>query len=167
MPLDYPGEEPSRAEPRYSNRQIEAIEAYLASFGGPGIPEVDPSSGSLSEGQRLFAASCAGCHAITAAGGVATGASAPPLTESTPVQVAQAVRIGPYLMPRFNRRLLDRGEVNSLARYVDYVQDPDDAGGWGIGHIGPVPEGMVAWLLAGAALLLLVWTIGERQRSRS
>jgi ubiquinol-cytochrome c reductase cytochrome c subunit len=165
MPLSYPGEEPSRAEPRYSNRQIEAIVAYVGSFGGPAIPRVDPRGGSLSEGMHLFASSCAGCHAITAAGGVATGASAPPLAKSTPTQIGEAVRIGPYLMPRFNRRLIDSGQVNSLARYVDYTQSPDDAGGWGIGHIGPVPEGMVAWLLAAAALLLIARLIGERRKA--
>ncbi|OLE36789.1 MAG: hypothetical protein AUG48_06165, partial [Actinobacteria bacterium 13_1_20CM_3_68_9] len=167
MPLSYPGEEPSRAEPRYSNRQIEAIVAYVGSFGGPAIPRVDPERGSLSDGMHLFASNCAGCHAITAAGGVATGASAPPLAKSTPTQIGEAVRLGPYLMPRFNRRLIDSGQVDSLARYVDYTQSPDDAGGWGIGHIGPVPEGMVAWLLAAAALLLIAWLIGERRKAGS
>jgi ubiquinol-cytochrome c reductase cytochrome c subunit len=51
--------------------------------------------------------------------------------------------------------------VDSIARYVQTTQHPDDAGGWGIGHIGPVPEGMVAWLLAGAALLIVARLIGE------
>jgi ubiquinol-cytochrome c reductase cytochrome c subunit len=35
-------------------------------------------------------------------------------------------------------------------------------GGWGIGNIGPVPEGMVAWLLALATLLVVARLIGER-----
>ena len=165
MPLSYPGEEPSRAEPRYSNRQIEAIVAYVASLGGPPVPRVDPRRGSLSDGQRLFTSSCAGCHSVTAVGGVATGASAPPLDRATATQVGEAVRIGPYLMPRFNRKLIGSRDVDSLARYIDYTQDPDDAGGWGIGHIGPVPEGMVAWLLAAAALLLIARLIGERRKA--
>jgi ubiquinol-cytochrome c reductase cytochrome c subunit len=45
---------------------------------------------------------------------------------------------------------------------VNYTRDPEDRGGWGIGHIGPIPEGMVAWLLAGGALLLAIRLIGER-----
>ena len=40
---------------------------------------------------------------------------------------------------------------------------PDDRGGWGIGHIGPIPEGMVAWFLAIASLLLVARLIGERE----
>jgi ubiquinol-cytochrome c reductase cytochrome c subunit len=166
MPLSYPSEEPMRATPRYTNRQTEALVAYVASFGGPPIPAVHPDRGSLSEGQQLFAAHCAGCHSITAQGGVATGAAAPSLNDATSTQVAEALRTGPYLMPRFNRELIDRRGVDSIARYVADVQDPDDAGGWGIGHIGPVPEGMVAWLLAAAALLLTAWLIGESRRER-
>jgi ubiquinol-cytochrome c reductase cytochrome c subunit len=48
---------------------------------------------------------------------------------------------------------------------VQYADNPHDPGGWGIGHIGPVPEGMVSWLLAGAALVLTIRLIGERMPS--
>jgi ubiquinol-cytochrome c reductase cytochrome c subunit len=41
----------------------------------------------------------------------------------------------------------------------------DNAGGWGIGNIGPVPEGLVAWLLAGTALLIVVRLLGERNEA--
>jgi ubiquinol-cytochrome c reductase cytochrome c subunit len=164
MPLSYPGEEPLRSEPRYDQRQIDALVAYVASFGGPPIPDVNPEGASLRRGQELFTSNCAGCHAITGAGGVATGAAAPPLWEATPTQVAEAVRTGPYLMPPFGPKDIDSADLDAIAAYVDYAQHPDDAGGWSIGRIGPVPEGMVAWLLAGAALLLIAWIIGERRR---
>lgn len=167
MPLSSPGEQPARSEPRYTDAQIRALVAYVGSFGGPPIPTVRPERGTLTRGQQLFASYCAGCHAISGAGGIATGASAPPLTQATPTQVAEALRTGPFLMPRFNARLIDRHDVDSIARYVQETQNPDDAGGWGIGHIGPVPEGMVAWLLAGAALLVVARLIGERRREDS
>jgi ubiquinol-cytochrome c reductase cytochrome c subunit len=164
MPLSYPGEEPLRSKPRYDDREIDALVAYIASFGGPPIPQVNPEGASLSKGQELFTTNCAGCHAISGAGGVATGAAAPPLWEATSTQVAEAVRTGPYLMPRFGPKDIDRADLDALAAYVDYAQNPDDAGGWSIGRIGPVPEGMVAWLLAGAALLLVARIIGERRK---
>lgn len=164
MPLSYPGEEPLRSKPRYSDEQIAALVGYVGSFGGPAVPDLEPDSSELSKGQQLFTSNCAGCHAISGAGGVATGAAAPPLWDATPTQVAEAVRIGPFLMPRFGREDLDPSDLDALAAYVDYTKNPDNAGGWSIGRIGPVPEGMVAWLLAGVALLLVARIIGEPRK---
>jgi ubiquinol-cytochrome c reductase cytochrome c subunit len=168
MPLDQVGEQPLRGEPRYDDRQIRALDAYVGSLGdGPGIPVVDPDRGSVSHGMQLFAESCAGCHAISGKGGVAIGAYAPPLGEATPTEVGEAVRVGPYVMPRFSEEQLDRHDLDSIARYVELTNEPDDAGGFGIGHIGPVPEGLVAWLAAIAALLLVARLIGERDEGGS
>ena len=164
MPLDVPtGEQPLRSEPAYDGRDIRALVAYIGSLGGPAVPEVHPEQGNLSEGQHAFTTYCAGCHQIMGEGGVVTGAVPPDLKEATPTQVAEAVRIGPYLMPAFDSRQIDERMLNSIALYVqEVVQRPPDHGGWGIGHIGPIPEGMIAWLLAGSALLLVARMIGER-----
>lgn len=163
MPLGQVGDQPLRTKPSFNPREIAALVAYVGSLGnGPAIPVVRPTKGSISNGMELFSESCAGCHAISGAGGVAIGAFAPALNEATPTQVGEAIRVGPYLMPRFSERQLDAGEVDSIARYVQLTQNPDDAGGFGLGHIGPVPEGAVAWLAAIAALLLIARLIGER-----
>ncbi|HEX3734413.1 MAG TPA: c-type cytochrome [Solirubrobacterales bacterium] len=163
MPLDQVGEEPLRGKPRYSEAQIRALDAYVGSLGpGPAIPVIRPQRGSLGEGMRLYGESCSGCHGIGGKGGVAIGAYAPPLGEATPTEVGEAIRVGPYVMPRFSEAQLDQADLDSIARYVQLTQDPDDAGGFGIGHIGPVPEGLVAWLAAIAALLLIARLIGER-----
>jgi ubiquinol-cytochrome c reductase cytochrome c subunit len=164
MPLDVPtGEQPLRGKRAYSERDIRALVAYIGSLGGPGVPKVQPEEGNLSEGQHAFTTYCAGCHQIMGEGGVVTGAVPPDLKEATPTEVAEAVRIGPYVMPAFSRRQIDEHTLDSIALYVQQVvQHPPDRGGWGIGHIGPIPEGMVAWLLAGSALLLVARIIGER-----
>jgi ubiquinol-cytochrome c reductase cytochrome c subunit len=162
MPLPSPRSQPLRTSPAFSQAQIEALVAYVASFGGPPIPTVDPRAGSLSDGQRLFGLDCAGCHTIQGQGGIVTGAIVPSLNQATPTQVAQAIRIGPYVMPRFGPGELSAGQIDSIARYVQSIQHPEDRGGWGIGRIGPIPEGMVAWLLAAAALLLIARLLGER-----
>jgi ubiquinol-cytochrome c reductase cytochrome c subunit len=162
MPLPSPKAQPLRTSPAFSQSKIKALVAYVASFGGPGIPTVVPRRGSLAEGQRLFALNCAGCHTIQGQGGIVTGAIVPSLNESTPTQIGQAIRIGPYVMPRFSEGQLSPAEVNSLARYIQSIQHPDNLGGWGIGRIGPIPEGMVAWLLAAVALLLIARLLGER-----
>jgi ubiquinol-cytochrome c reductase cytochrome c subunit len=163
MPLDQVGDEPLRGEPRYSDTEIRALDAYVGSLGeGPAIPRVEPGKGSVRQGMEMFTDSCAGCHGIGAKGGVAIGGYAPPLGEATPTQVGEAIRVGPYVMPRFSAAQITPAEVNSIARYVELTKSPEDAGGFGIGHIGPVPEGLVAWLAALAALLLVARLVGER-----
>jgi quinol---cytochrome-c reductase cytochrome c subunit len=162
MPLSSPRAQPQRNKPALPQQQIRALVSYVASFGGPAIPVVRPQRGSLPDGQRLFSLDCAGCHTIQGQGGIVTGAIVPSLNQATPTQVAQAIRIGPYVMPRFGEGELSDGQIDSIARYVQSFQTPDDRGGWGIGRIGPIPEGMVAWLLAAASLLLIARLIGER-----
>jgi ubiquinol-cytochrome c reductase cytochrome c subunit len=162
MPLSSPRVQPLRTHPAFPERQIAALVAYVASFGGPAIPTVHPRQGSLSDGRRLFSLDCAGCHTIQGQGGIVTGAIVPSLGQSTPTQIGQAIRIGPYVMPRFGPGELSATEIDSIARYIQSTQHPEDRGGWGIGRIGPIPEGMVAWLLAAAALLLIARVLGER-----
>jgi ubiquinol-cytochrome c reductase cytochrome c subunit len=162
MPLSHPDVEPQRTQPAYTAAARRALTAYVGSLGGPGIPAVNPAAGDVKAGFEAFAEHCAGCHAITARGGVAPPGTAPALQQATAVQIAEAVRVGPYLMPKFSERQIDRHELDSIAAYVLSTKHLPDKGGWGIGNIGPIPEGMVAWLLAGTALLIVARLIGER-----
>jgi quinol---cytochrome-c reductase cytochrome c subunit len=163
MPLDDPGRQPLRGDPAYDRADIDALVAYIASLGpGPAIPEVDPARGDLAEGQRAFTANCAGCHQIVGRGGVLTGGFSPSLQDATASQIGEAVRVGPYLMPPFDEHRIDAHTLDSIARYLQYARHPDDRGGWGIFEIGPVPEGMVAWLLGTLVLLIAVRLLGER-----
>jgi ubiquinol-cytochrome c reductase cytochrome c subunit len=162
MPLADPDDEPIRARPAYPRADREALVAYVGSLGGPAVPAVRPARGNLREGVTVFTEHCAGCHQVVARGGIVTGAAVPALQRATPREIAEAVRVGPYLMPRFSSRQISDSELDSIVRYVRSTRHPPDRGGWGVGHIGPIPEGMVAWLLAGAALLLVARLIGER-----
>jgi quinol---cytochrome-c reductase cytochrome c subunit len=162
MPLADPTDEPERTQPAYARADIDALVAFVGSFGGPGVPRVDPARGSLATGMEKFTEHCAGCHQIVGRGGIVTGAAVPALDDTTPTQLAEAVRVGPYLMPRFSERQLDQATLNSIARYVQSIRHPPNRGGWGIGNLGPVPEGMVTWLLAMAVLLGVTRLIGER-----
>jgi quinol---cytochrome-c reductase cytochrome c subunit len=162
MPLEKPREEPQRAAPLYRRGQIDAIIAYVSTFGGPPAPAVDPSSGDLALGLHEFTLHCAGCHQVVARGGLTLGAVVPDLQQATGQQVAEAVRMGPYLMPHFDSTQIDQHQLDSLARYVLWTRHPNNKGGWGIDNIGPIPEGIVAWFIALAALVIVARLIGER-----
>lgn len=162
MPLAATTDQPLRADPAYSREEIDALVAYIGSLGGPALPEVHPERGDVRLGLSLFTENCAGCHHMSGAGGVVTKAVIPKLWEATPLQVAEAIRTGPYVMPEFGPEQIDQHELDSLVRYVELTKRPDDRGGWALGHVGPVPEGLIAWLLAGGALVLVARLIGRR-----
>jgi ubiquinol-cytochrome c reductase cytochrome c subunit len=165
MPLRRPGEQPKRSPPSFDARETQALIDYIAGLApGPPIPKVAPEQGNLAQGQRLFTEHCAGCHQMVAQGGVVTGARVPPLQDATPVQIAEAVRTGPYLMPRFSPRQINRRELDSIIAYVLGTRHPTDRGGWGIGNVGPVPEGVVTWLIAAVVLVAVCRIIGTRVR---
>jgi ubiquinol-cytochrome c reductase cytochrome c subunit len=169
MPLEHVGDQPRRRDPLpLSDDQIRALTAYVAGLApGPAIPRPDPSRGNLSEGQSLFTEHCAGCHQIMIQGGYVTDAVAWPLDKATPTQIAEAVRIGPYIMPSFPKTQISDDQLNSIIRYVQYAKDPHDYGGWGIGNLGPIPEGLVAWFFGGVVLVLTCIVIGKRLKGGS
>ena len=166
MPLADPDDQPTRSRPSFSDREIRALVDYVAGLGGgPPIPQARPEAGSLAEGRTLFAEHCAGCHQIVGRGGVVTGARVPPLEDATATQIAEAVRTGPYLMPRFSETDISDAELDSIVRYVEYSKHPVDRGGWGIGNLGPVPEGMVTWMIGALLLVASCIAIGQRLRT--
>jgi quinol---cytochrome-c reductase cytochrome c subunit len=164
MPLADPKDQPLRAEPQFGRRDIAALVDYVGSFGGPPIPRVAPGAGEIARGKEAFTEHCAGCHQVVARGGTVTGALVPSIDGVPPRQLGEAVRIGPYLMPPFDPKAIPAARLDDIAAYVRFTARPDDRGGWGIGNIGPIPEGMVAWLAAAIVLVGVVRLLGERAR---
>jgi ubiquinol-cytochrome c reductase cytochrome c subunit len=162
MPLDAPTAPPIRKRPAYDEDRMADLVAYIGSLGGPPVAAVAAAPGSPAAGLRAFTENCAGCHGVLARGGVVTGAVAPSLLSASPRQIVEAIRIGPYLMPRYTKRQIDDSTAAAIAGYVISARHPDDRGGWGIGHLGPVPEGMIAWFAGAALLLLVARLLGER-----
>ena len=163
MPLSSPDETPERHPPFFSHREIRALTSYIASLGkGPPIPKPHPHGQSLARGLHLYTEHCAGCHQVVAEGGYVTDTKVPVLQHANAREIAEAVRIGPYLMPRFPRKAISDHDLDAIIAYVLHSHHPDDAGGLGLGHIGPVPEGMVAWAVAGFVLVGVCVAIGSR-----
>jgi ubiquinol-cytochrome c reductase cytochrome c subunit len=166
MPLRTPHEQPYRSRVLFSDQQIRAMTAYIASLApGPPIPTPQPETGSLAKGLHSFTEHCAGCHQVVGEGGYVTDKRVPTLKKANATEINEAVRIGPYYMPKYSRKDISDKELNSIIAYVLHSKNPTDRGGWGIGHIGPVPEGIVAWFIAAFALVAICAVIGKRLSS--
>ena len=163
MPLQAPHDQPERSTPAYNPHQIDALIAFItAKAGGPEAPAADPATGDLSTGFHVFTEHCAGCHQIVARGGMTVGAYVPNLQNANALQIAEAVRMGPYLMPHFDSAQINQYQLDSLAKYIIQTRHPANEGGWGIYNIGPIPEGIAAWFIALLALVIVARLIGER-----
>lgn len=164
MPLDEPRLQSERKRRRYGEAEIRHLVAYVASFGdGPAVPDVRPELGDLPLGNQLYTANCAACHNSAGSGGaLGQAVFAPGLRQSSNLQIAEAIRVGPGAMPVFGPDTLDDHQVDSIVRYIRFLDRAGVRGGAPLGRVGPVPEGLVAWL-AGLGLMVAVtlW-IGTR-----
>jgi ubiquinol-cytochrome c reductase cytochrome c subunit len=157
MPATQGDRQAVRKPPAYSRDEIKDLVAYVASLGpGPPIPDVVTPAGDLQEGAQLYLDNCAACHSASGNGGaLSLGRDAPTLHEATPVETAEAVRTGPGQMPVFGPETLTRQQLNSVVRYVEYLKKPENPGGFSLGLVGPITEGLVAILIGLGALMLV------------
>jgi ubiquinol-cytochrome c reductase cytochrome c subunit len=166
MPVARPIDDPPPRPPAYDRRQIGQLVEYVASLGpGPPIPPVDPAAGNLAEGSELYEVNCAACHSSAGIGAALTqGLEAPSILTATPVQIVEAIRLGGTgNMPVFGPDTLDQRQMDSVVRYVvETLQRPRDRGGLGLGHIGPIAEGFIAWAVGLLLLLVFVRWTGTR-----
>jgi ubiquinol-cytochrome c reductase cytochrome c subunit len=169
MPLANTSQQAARKPVRFSQRQILEIVSFVTSLApaavsGPAIPIVHFQNTDLANGNSLFVLNCASCHTITGAGdALADGFHAPSLHEATSTQIAEAVRTGPGNMPRFSTGALSDAQVSDIVSFVKGpIQHPNNAGGIGLGGIGPVAEGFIALLIGVGLCMLLAFWIGDR-----
>ena len=167
MPLANTSAQAIRKPPRFNRIQTLEIAAWVQSLtpnGGTKVPVVRTATADLEAGNTLFTLNCAACHTISGAGDVlAGGAYAPSLHLATPTQVVEAIRSGPGNMPRFGTGNITNTEARDIAAYVTgVIQHQNNAGGVGLGGIGPVGEGFVGLLIGVGILMLFCFWIGDR-----
>ena len=162
MPMQMSGPQAEAKPPQMNEEQTAALAAYVASLGaGPAIPTddmVDGSKGDPANGMALFRTNCAMCHnAVGAGGALSEGKFAPPLWDTSDRNVYQAMLTGPQSMPVFNDANIDPQEKRDIIAFLD-EQDQGSAGGLTLGSLGPVSEGLWAWII-GIGLIIggAVW----------
>lgn len=168
MPLADSGDVAERKPAPYAPEEIADLVAYVASFSegqGPALPSIDVDRGDLAAGGEIFRANCAACHGAAGTGGALSyGRSAPNIHAAQPAEIGAAVRAGPGQMPVFGEETVSDAELDSLTRYVEYLDDPEDPGGLPLARVGPIPEGFVSWIIGFGFLLVCVLWLGTRMR---
>jgi ubiquinol-cytochrome c reductase cytochrome c subunit len=167
MPMSDARDRLRRGPQRFSDEDRRALVAFvetLAPGEGPDIPEVDHwQEGDLALGLELFTRNCAACHGPTAQG-IAVGRRdvSSTLDVADPIEIAQAVRSGPGVMPRFLGDTMDDEELLAVTAWVMELRDREAPGGWSFGRSGPVAEGFIAIVLGLGLLGVIMYLLGER-----
>lgn len=166
MPLEDPREPVRHRDPRLTDEQRRAVVAWSRTLpgDGPEIPDIEAwESADLSRGLEQFTTNCAACHGPTGEG-IAVGSAdfSSPLDVATPIEIAEAIRIGPGVMPRFGEEVMPQEELEATVRWVMDLRQRAAPGGASVGRTGPVAEGMLAWIVAFGALTIIMYLLGEK-----
>lgn len=164
MPAARQEAQANRKQPQFKGEQVDQLAKYVGSVGGgPTIPDGDLRDGDLAEGGRLFRVDCAQCHSFGQEGGaLSSGKQAPSLSKATDKQIYAAMQTGPQNMPKFGDNQLTPEEKRAVVNYVQSQKEDKDPGGWGIGRTGPVPEGLVVFVVGIVGLLFVtLWIAGK------
>jgi len=162
MPLQMQGPQAPQKPVQFTEDQIKAIAAWVQSVApGPTYPdaEVIDGGGDVANGAELFRVNCAMCHNVAAAGGALTeGKYAPALTSTSALHMYAAMVTGPQNMPVFNNMTLTTEEKRDVISALLYLQENDSPGGWSLGSLGPVSEGLFIWIFGiGSLIGITVW----------
>jgi ubiquinol-cytochrome c reductase cytochrome c subunit len=179
MPLARPGVQAQRKKVVYSPEEISQLAAYVASLGpGPAVPaksDYDPTAipkdqrnEAIVRGGQFFKTNCTACHNFAASGGALPGGKfAPSLKGVTDKHIYEAMLTGPQQMPVFSNGVVKPEEKREIIAYLNSIENDPGYGGTSLGSLGPVSEGLTAWLVGiGACVAFAVWIASSSVRSK-
>ncbi|MEW1645092.1 MULTISPECIES: c-type cytochrome [unclassified Streptomyces] len=174
MPAQQPGAQIPAKKVIYSQAEIDQLAAYIASLGaGPVIPtknEYGPEGSDIAKGGELFRTNCAQCHNFTGKGGALThGKFAPSLEGVAPKHIYEAMQTGPQNMPSFPDTTLSSKNKKDIIAYLNAVNgdNTESPGGLELGGLGPVSEGLFAWIFGlGALIAVAVWVAARTAKAK-
>jgi ubiquinol-cytochrome c reductase cytochrome c subunit len=162
MPLAADGPQAEQKPVQFTDSQVQALAAYVASLGtGPAEPESKylQANGNAAKGAELFRINCAMCHNVAGAGGALTeGKFAPSLKGVSSKHIYEAMLTGPQNMPVFNDLNITPQDKADIITYLKYLDNNPSPGGFELGNLGPVSEGLFIWIFGlGAIVAVTVW----------
>ena len=94
------------------------------------------------------------------------GGYAPKIRGVEPRYIYEALLTGPQNMPNFGNGNLSPEEKRDVIAYLGSLEDTPNYGGFGLGGLGPVPEGLAAWVLGiGGLVGVAVWIAAHTTRT--
>ncbi|TIC88697.1 c-type cytochrome [Nocardioides sp. GY 10113] len=178
MPMAQPGVQAPRKEVVYSDQEIEALSAFVGSLGtGPAIPDEELySTEGLSEdelnelvvrGGQIFLANCTACHNFEGSGGaMPRGGYAPKIRGVDSKHIYEAMLTGPQSMDTFSDGNIPPEDKKAVIAYLETLDEQPGFGGFSFGSLGPVSEGITAWLVGlGIPVAFAVWIAAHTTRS--
>lgn len=155
MPMAQTAPQAPRKKTDFTKKEIAQISAYVASLApGPAVPTKEQTDwqsvdkAGVAEGGEFFRTNCTACHNSVGAGGaLPDGRYAPKLKGVSATHIYEAMLTGPQQMPVFSNDVLTSEEKLKVIAYIKHVQKQPSYGGVGGGGIGPVSEGLFAWVI--------------------
>ena len=175
MPMARPGAQAQRKKVVYTPEEISALAAYVASLGpGPSVPsksEYDASDAdneAVVRGGEFFRTNCTACHNFAASGGALPGGKyAPSLRGVSSKHIYEAMLTGPQQMPVFSDGVMTPQDKKDIIAYLKNIETSPKYGGSSLGSLGPVSEGLTAWVVGiGALVAFSVWIASSSTRSK-
>ena len=162
MPAAASGPQAEVKPVQFTEEQTAALAAYVASVSpGPAIPDEEylTADGDAAAGAELFRINCAMCHNVAGAGGALTeGKYAPSLKGVTEAHIYEAMVTGPQNMPVFSDLNLTAEDKADIITYLKFLDENPSPGGFDLGNLGPVSEGLFIWIFGlGAIVAITVW----------
>lgn len=160
---------PRRGESMYTDAEARAIAEWVGAMGsGPAIPGddlVNWQNADLALGGEVFRTNCAQCHSFSGQGGALTrGKAAPNLMKASPIEIYEAMLVGPNNMPMFPDSTITPAEKQAVIKYIEFLKTPTNPGGLDLGRLGPVSEGLFGWVFGLGVLVIVAIWIGVKAK---
>ncbi len=179
MPLAQPGAQAERKPPVFDEEEIAQLAAFVDSLGtGPAIPTPEDyelpadwtdeeRDAAIARGGQIFLTNCTACHNFDGQGGaMPRGGQAPTLRGVSPKHIYEALLTGPQSMPTFSNGNLTPDQKRDVIAYLQDTEETPGYGGFGLGGLGPVSEGLFAWLVGiGVPIAFAIWIAAHTTRT--
>lgn len=165
MPLAGNAVQAKRNNVQFSNEDIDAMSAFVASL-GPGPSRPDPAflntkaeGVDIANGGNIFRVNCAMCHNYAGSGGALTrGKYAPTLMGVTEEEMYTAMMTGPQSMPVFDDTNISPKQKRDVIAFLKNIDENKNPGGHNLGNLGPAGDAFFLFFLAIPLMIgIAVW----------